>query len=57
MRGMNQAICIRGVEGAEMAFFGFGLIPFIFRLYLIILSEWSSMPASKCLCVFIFVSV
>ena len=41
MRGMNQAICIRGVEG----------------LYLIILSERSSMPASKCLCVFIFVSV
>ena len=23
MRGMNQAICIRGVEGAEMTFFGF----------------------------------
>ena len=44
MRGMDQAaICIRRDEGAEMTFFEFGLIPFILRLYLIILSEWSSM--------------
>ena len=44
---MNQVICIIGVEGAEMAFFEVGLIPFIFRLYPIILSEWNSIPASK----------
>ena len=58
MRGVNQAIFIRGVEGQKwLLSLKVGLIPFIFRLYPIILREWSSMPASKCLCVLIFVSV
>ena len=42
---MKRAICIRGIGGAEMAFFEVCLLPLIFRLYPIILSEWNSIPA------------